>query len=212
MRTRACAICKRELDVTAFAARRDRGRDELQSRCRECCAIKHRAWYEKNKLRHERGEVVIPSTKHCWKCGDTKSSDLFGRSKNHADGLNPSCRSCASRYAKQYAPVARMRDPRGRACNLWRSYRLRMDEYLARLEQQQYLCPICGLRVDERFTPQVDHDHYSGKVRDVLCRACNTKLAGFEKRIAQRPEFMRYLEKHDSGVLMAHRPKDTWGL
>ena len=61
-------------------------------------------------------------------------------------------------------------------------YGLEHDDYLKLLEDQHHVCAICG-NVETARNPSgkikplsVDHCHKTGKVRGLLCRACNTLL------------------------------------
>jgi Recombination endonuclease VII len=200
METKRCRGCGLEKTVDQFALRSDRKRGKaLRSRCRECYFLAHQQWYARNKQLAK----VIPETKTCWKCHQTKSSSEFGRSVSHLDGLNPSCKACACAYSKKYRPIQRQRDPHGRRANLWTKFRLTYAQYDAMYVEQNGCCALCHRRFTT--TPQVDHCHWIDRVRQLLCSICNTRLARFENRIAAEPDFMRYLERHSSGVLSLHR-------
>jgi hypothetical protein len=67
-------------------------------------------------------------------------------------------------------------------CNTfeWRQqYRLKnrfgltTEEFSAMVLEQNNKCKICECEMD---TPQIDHNHTTGKVRSLLCRSCNTSL------------------------------------
>ncbi len=50
-------------------------------------------------------------------------------------------------------------------------YGLTPEQYRAMLTDQRGCCKICG-RVFKR-TPNIDHDHATGRVRGLLCFICN---------------------------------------
>jgi hypothetical protein len=57
-----------------------------------------------------------------------------------------------------------------------RKYGMSRQEYDARIAQQQNRCMICK-KIMER--PNVDHDHETNQVRDLLCWNCNGGLGQF---------------------------------
>ena len=68
--------------------------------------------------------------------------------------------------------------------NLWVRYRIRLNEFMRILEDQDHACAICSaefkLGTSYRSGPDkpvVDHCHTNGHVRGILCQACN-KLIG----------------------------------
>lgn len=87
---------------------------------------------------------------------------------------------------------------RARARALERQYGLTPQEYRARLEEQGGRCAICG--ATDPKTPRgsfcVDHDHATGKVRELLCLPCNTALGGFRDNVASMRAAIAYLERH----------------
>jgi len=62
------------------------------------------------------------------------------------------------------------------------------------IKLQQYRCAICGLHQDaseKRFC--IDHDHYSGEVRGVLCFKCNWGLGMFHDSADLLMQAAKYL-------------------
>ncbi len=45
-------------------------------------------------------------------------------------------------------------------------------------ENQGNVCPICEREFTEKIAKNLDHCHESGKIRGVLCRACNSSIEG----------------------------------
>lgn len=69
--------------------------------------------------------------------------------------------------------------PAAREDHLLAEYGLTLDAYSALLESQNFGCKICKKpNTDKaRRNLSVDHDHKTGRVRGLLCGACN-KLIG----------------------------------
>lgn len=64
-----------------------------------------------------------------------------------------------------------------RAQHLMRTYGITLEEYQAMLQRQQYRCAACATdKPGGKGDWHVDHCHGTGRVRGILCRACNTAL------------------------------------
>jgi hypothetical protein len=77
---------------------------------------------------------------------------------------------------------------------LKRLYNITLEEYEKKLKEQNYSCAICK-RHQSKFKKKlhVDHDHKTGKVRDILCAGCNVDVSVVEDRLK---ELQKYLNKH----------------
>lgn len=85
---------------------------------------------------------------------------------------------------------------------LKKMFGITLQEYQRMSETQNHRCAICGdleTAVDKHGVPRrmpVDHCHATGKIRQLLCSACNKALGGFR----DRPDLLRraaeYVEKH----------------
>jgi hypothetical protein len=64
--------------------------------------------------------------------------------------------------------------------DLWRFYKLTLEDYNLMVEKQKGCCKICGKHVSslkgKKTRLCVDHCHTTGKVRGLLCEPCNTLL------------------------------------
>ena len=90
---------------------------------------------------------------------------------------------------------------RARHRHWWNKYKLTPEEVQELWDEQEGLCGICDIELlpIEEMTketrclnifPQLDHDHKTGKVRQFLCRSCNTKLGWYEKFRDQIEEYL----------------------
>lgn len=85
-----------------------------------------------------------------------------------------------------------------RAYALMRDYGITLEEHDAMFAKQDGKCAICrctrpdGCRMRSNYL-YVDHDHKTGKVRGLLCSACNTHLSSFEN---YEQEMRGYLDSH----------------
>lgn len=145
--------------------------------------------------------------KKCSCCKITKDSSEFFCSKR--DGLASYCKQCKQAkmreyrkkpdwiekektYSKQYWIVKGKKHSRKRICC---QYGLTVEEYNNLHTQQSGLCAICKQpEVNEKYL-SIDHNHSNGKVRGLLCFACNTSLGGFRDNIDYLKSAIHYLQK-----------------
>jgi hypothetical protein len=81
--------------------------------------------------------------------------------------------------------------------DLKRNYGISLQEHQQMFEQQQGVCAICKSEGDGKWKKLcVDHDHKTGKVRQLLCRRCNMILGQAYDDISLFSEFIKYLQKH----------------
>jgi|APFre7841882654_1041346.scaffolds.fasta_scaffold89221_2 hypothetical protein len=73
-------------------------------------------------------------------------------------------------------------------------YGITLDDYNKMFNKQEGKCAICQRHQNElKKTLCVDHDHKTGKVRELLCMNCNTDLSIVENKLE---EMLNYLNKH----------------
>ena len=162
-------------------------------------------------------------------CSNKAFPGIGGRKP--ADGLDPmECPVCTrtfqpyrsnqvacSRKCREAIPEirehrnkSRQADPRTRVHNrkyqLRRRYGLTPEQYEAKLADQNGVCMICGqppnpegVRAASRL--HQDHDHATGRNRDLICLNCNRGI-GYLK---DNPDLLRvvaeYIERHRQAVL-----------
>jgi hypothetical protein len=104
-------------------------------------------------------------------------------------------REQANDYAREYWQRTKDRDRLKRKnWQLQTEYGLTLDEYRAMELAQDGGCAICGEPALPDEWLNVDHDHETGDVRGLLCRACNHGLGNFRDEPARLKAAMRYLD------------------
>lgn len=124
------------------------------------------------------------------------------------------CRSARSnaRYKKWYnqQPREKLNEQQrayrgrtdvGRKLELQSKYGITLQQWASMVSFAENRCEICGIESDDLC---VDHDHVTGEVRGVLCRACNRSIGqlGDSKESLQRA--VDYLGKAELGRNVPH--------
>lgn len=92
------------------------------------------------------------------------------------------------------------------------NYHKNRDRYLAKEKKRKYKnyhahfdgfilsqngrCRIC---FRELQSPQLDHDHITGKIRGLLCRTCNLGLGHFFDSVELLENAVKYLKENQNG-------------
>lgn len=140
--------------------------------------------------------------KICNICKVEKTIDNFYINKKNKPEF--CCRDCKSDYFKELY-IKRMKDPvyveKRRLKSLANSYNTRygvdIELKIKKIKDLNNKCEICEKDFKNFSSAYLDHCHYTGEIRGVLCPSCNTKLSGLENK-----EFMKkaknYLKKYET--------------
>jgi hypothetical protein len=83
--------------------------------------------------------------------------------------------------------------------------KIHKDQYEKMHDKQKGLCALCGNKEkvinhkSKDKTPRklaIDHCHKTGKIRELLCYACNVSLGKFDDSIENLQSAIAYLKKH----------------
>lgn len=102
--------------------------------------------------------------------------------KANRDRSNAARRSRRRRYPDR-AFAERIRD----------KYGITVSQYNEMLAVSGGVCFICEKQMEQ---PCIDHDHSTGLVRGLLCRACNNGLGNFVDDCNRLQRAIAYLQKH----------------
>lgn len=151
-------------------------------------------------------------SKTCVKCGSLKEFELFPRDKKVRDGYNSWCYECRREYKKtpQYLAKSRVAKKAHREANYadyryyefkkeLRKFNLDIEAYNKLVESQNNSCAICNVPQSElKRRLCIDHDHITGKVRQLLCNLCNVGLGHFKDSEQLLKLAHEYLIRHRS--------------
>lgn len=107
--------------------------------------------------------------------------------------------------ARRGQPITEAVRLRRRESNLLRLYGITLAAFGAMLERQGFACGVCRSPFDRNCgdNPQkhgvvIDHDHATGRVREVLCSACNLGLGAFRDSPDRLRSAADYVVRHAS--------------
>jgi hypothetical protein len=85
---------------------------------------------------------------------------------------------------------------RSREHSLKHQYGITQEDYQRMLNEQDHKCKICSKPAEEctRGILDVDHCHYTGEVRGLLCTDCNNLLGRAKDNIGTLRSAIEYLE------------------
>ncbi len=83
---------------------------------------------------------------------------------------------------------------------LKKHYGISLEDYNRMLSDQKGLCAICGCpeTTSTKKRLAVDHDHKTGKIRSLLCRACNVSVGLLKESPVTALNLRNYLLKHNN--------------
>jgi hypothetical protein len=131
----------------------------------------------------------IEPTKRCPSCRQTKPHDAFPKNRSSKDGLAAYCKPCHNRIMKEQKE-RRYGDEQNYLLKL--RYGIDAAEAQLLIEQQGGTCAICRTKP----AVHVDHDHATGRVRGILCFACNRGLGKASDSIDVLKAMIAYLREH----------------
>ena len=138
----------------------------------------------------------------CGKCGATKIVLSSGATR---------CVACHNHWGNEYYRNSSKRREKQRRSYIKRTYGVSLEDLHRLLRAQEDRCAICGKAWQECVSAKrssheelflhylcVDHDHATGKVRGLLCNACNTAIGMFEEDPIRFESAAAYLLLHSN--------------
>lgn len=179
------------------------------------CNTHYATWYRHGDVR--KGAAAprryVPrdaKSRHCTRCGEEKDRENFPISPR-TGRMHKWCFACIEKYNEIHQRQQNVDAAYARRLDKVREYRmgkaleqhgLTMEGYLAMVEKQGDRCAICRTETCDpsgRMTRWcIDHDHVTGAVRGLLCRACNLGLGSFSDDVAKMRAAIEYISEHNT--------------
>ncbi len=150
--------------------------------------------------------------KKCSSCLEQLPLQNFHKKQCGKYNVSARCKTCVKKWQKEYYnnknKSERLRRQSSDEYQLYiRSYRLQkkygitIDQYHEMSKKQNDKCAICGSD-NPIYSPSskyfsVDHNHITGKIRELLCGRCNLVIGQvYEDKTILRA-MIDYIDKHD---------------
>lgn len=136
--------------------------------------------------------------KKCSKCQLNKPFEFFDNNKAKTDGKATECKECRKIKKKEELEKdylgTRLKE---RSNNLKRMFGMSLEQYDNKLQKQEGVCAICKGLCKSGKRLAVDHNHTTGKIRDLLCGNCNGGLGKFQDNPELLLKAAEYLKEHN---------------
>lgn len=198
-----CSKCKIEKELFEFGVNKST-KSKLNVYCKSCARengrqqrkkdLNYAREYDKN-YRLKNLEKVKQASREHWH--ENKEKYKKTRKKYYTENKE----EIQKKSKEYYQKTKERRAFCNRKTHLKVNYNLSLEEYSSMAINQNNCCAICNkpettfLNGKQRKLA-VDHDHKTGKIRELLCGDCNTTLGKLNEDIELFNKFIKYLEKH----------------
>lgn len=173
---KTCKKCGASKPATAeYFHKHNATRDRLDQRCKTCQSKTKKKVYQDNK-----DEINERTTAYA------KANPEIVRAINKR-----------AKKKKGYQPPSAERAARSVFIKRMRTYGLTPVEYFLMIENQRNCCKSCGDPFKSSKDRHIDHSHVTGKVRGLLCHACNVTLGLMKDDPVKLKNLIAYLEGAD---------------
>src|SRR5580692_9466940 len=101
-----------------------------------------------------------------------------------------------ARQQRNIAQAKFQRTPKGKSVHLKSRYGITFDYKASMHDKQKGLCGLCGKPLPSVSQSHYDHNHETGKERELLHRECNFLVGIFEKYEITPAQVNSYVQKH----------------
>jgi hypothetical protein len=191
-------LCQEVKPLTDFYSYKRGTHLKYDSQCKECVSsARHASYLLKHPDPTPKVHASVPQQLQCRVCHKTKTIEEFKKDSSRRIGYARICKSC-------HSPISNKPD-RKKTNKRKYKYNITTQQYEQMLANQNGMCAICR-NPEPRTDPHtgirralaVDHDHKTGKIRDLLCSSCNLALGLLQDDPIRIQEMLSYLQKHTS--------------
>jgi hypothetical protein len=122
-------------------------------------------------------KTLIIMNKICSQCGLNKPINEFSINRQAKSGIRSYCKECNRNY------------------DLRRRYNVNIQLVDNMLKEQNGMFAICKKKFENRKETHLDHNHDTGKTRQLLCRNCNHLIGNCDENITTLISSIEYLKK-----------------
>ncbi|KKK82008.1 hypothetical protein LCGC14_2807690 [marine sediment metagenome] len=132
--------------------------------------------------------------KKCRKCKIEKKLSEFYKTNQNSFGYTSQCKQCRRKTVSSYRKNNKSKI---NATRIKSTYGITIDEWKSLFEKQKGCCAICETHQSKEVrTFHTDHCHTTGKVRGLLCRACNHAVGNIKEDINIALRLVDYIDNH----------------
>lgn len=213
MSQRICSKCREAKPLGAF----HRAKDQPQGRHRQCKDCRSELGKAERLARGSKQALRMAlfreGKQRCSMCDEVKPLDDFYKCTRSKTGRKGQCIDCYNERGAEHRSAPEVRDAIAKRRSAWteanpeearrrqrkyalkKKYGLSLEGYEQMLARQRGCCAICHRPTEDPLSLFVDHCHASGKVRGLLCQACNSGIGMFEDDVDRLREAIRYLSE-----------------
>jgi Autographiviridae endonuclease VII len=151
--------------------------------------------------------------KCCFKCKQEKPLSAFSPTSSYQGEkcYRADCKACNAAAARKRREDPSKREREKASLQKWRknnpekvkaqrrkrNYGITQEQFDALIASQQNACAICrvGFSQSKINCPHVDHNHFTGKVRGLLCHNCNALLGHSKEDQNRLSAAIEYLQR-----------------
>lgn len=193
----ACKQCHVALPPEAYWANKNT-KSGLWAKCKKCVQAHRKTLYVPMEK-----EVVPAGMKRCSTCKKMRIRQDFYQRSDTTDKLCYTCKPCTRKKDRNRNQAGQEFNDRRRAVmrsgHLSRNFGITQEQYDEMFDRQLGLCAICKKpetmrRGNRVINLGIDHCHDTGKIRGLLCKACNRAIGQLGDSADRIRAALEYLE------------------
>lgn len=150
---------------------------------------------QSNETRRRNRNLNHKGMAYCSGCDSEKLTSEFSKDSGTPRGIKSRCKECRK---QEYQANKQQAAKAMRRRNLRVKFDISNAEYIELSHAQGDVCAACGQPetriINGILLPlSIDHDHATGKIRGLLCQACNLGLGYFRDNIENLSNAIDYL-------------------